>query len=91
MAKFSEKELTEILKDFENKTDLELEFENALDGKVLLSNAKVEYDEKYGYIYITSDRGTFKINTTLVFEYEKLDDEIDINLDTLILKIRKAK
>lgn len=91
MAKFGEKELTENLKDFKNNTEIELEFDKAIDGKVLLSNSKVEYDEKYGYIYITSDKGTFKINTTLVFGYEKKEDEIDINLDTLILKIREAK
>lgn len=91
MAKFTEKELTENLKDFADKTELELEFEKGIDGKVLLSNAKIEYDEKYGYIYITSDRGSFKINTTLVCRYEKVENEIDIDLESLLLKIRETK
>ena len=50
MAKFSEKELTTYLKDFENVEKIELEFEKSIDGKAILSDACVRYDDKYGYI-----------------------------------------
>ena len=90
MAKFGEKELTENLKDFESNTQIELEFEKNIDGKIVLENATIKYDEKYGFINIISNSGSFKINTTLVFGYERIEDEIIINLDTLILKIRKV-
>ena len=89
MAKFKEKELTKNLKEFENKSTLELEFEKSVDGKIRLEEATVKFDDKKGYIYIESKNCNFKINTTLVFGYEKVKDEIDIDLDTILLKIKK--
>ncbi len=90
MAKFKESELTENLKEFENKATLELEFEKSIEGKLKLEEARVRFDDKKGYIYIESKNSKFKINTTLVFGYEKIKEEIDIDLDTVLLKIRKV-
>ena len=90
MAKFTESNLAEILKDFENIPKIELEFDKSLEGKIVLSNALIKYDSKYGFINITSEEGEFKINTTLIYSYEKIDKEIIIDLDTISLKIKRS-
>lgn len=90
MAKFRENELTENLKEFEKETTIELIFEKSIEGKMILENATVKYDDKIGYIYLKSKNGDFKINTTLVYGYEKIKDEIDIDLETTLLKIKKV-
>lgn len=90
MAKFKESELTENLKEFENKSTIELEFEKSVEGKIKLEEATVKFDDKKGYIHIDSKDSNFKINTTLVFGYEKIENEIDIDLESLLLKIRKV-
>ena len=89
MSKFRESELTETLKEYKENSTVELEFERCIDGGITLEEANIKYDSKYGFINITSKNGTFKINTTLVFGYEKKKDVIEIDLDTLIVRIRK--
>ena len=91
MAKFRESELTEILQEFQKNDTIELEFEKSITGKMKLEEANVNYDGKYGFINIKSKNSTFQINTTLVCGYEKIDDEINIDLETLLLKFRKTK
>ena len=91
MTKFGEKELIKNLKDFEENSKMELEFEKSINGKIILEQAKIEYDEKYGFINIVNNNSSFKINTTLVFGYERVEDEIFIDLDSLLLKLRKCK
>lgn len=88
MAKFKESELDKVLKDY-NNIDLEIQFDMGLEGKIKLANAEVEYDEKKGYINIKNPNTTLKINTTLISKYEKNENEIIINIDTLVLKIEK--
>ena len=46
MAKFNENELTEKLKEYENKGNITLELERGLDVKIELEDATVIYDEK---------------------------------------------
>lgn len=87
MAKFREVDLTDILKDFQNK-NLEIQFERSISGTFKMEDASVNFDEKTGYIYIKNKINEFKINTTLVFGYEKQDDEIRIDLETIVIKIR---
>ena len=56
MAKFNENELTEKLKEYENKGNIRLKLERGLDGKIELEDATVIYDEKTGFIKISGYR-----------------------------------
>lgn len=89
MAKFKESELTENLKDFQNKCEIELEFEKSISGKLKIEDATIFYNNKTGFINIDSEKAKFKINTTLVYRYERIKDVIYIELEMLLLKIRK--
>lgn len=89
MAKFNENELTEKLKDFESQKQIELEFEGGIDGKIELEDVKVKYNSKTGFIGILGKNCELKINTTMVCGYEKIENEIKIDLETMLLKIRK--
>ncbi len=88
MARFKESELTEKLQEFKNKKNIELEFEKSIEGKMKLEEATLKYDREYGYIIIESKNCKLKINTTLVTGYEKIKDEIHIDLETLLLKFK---
>ena len=88
MARFKESELTEKLQEFKNKKNIELEFEKSIEGKMKLEEATLKYDREYGYIIIESKNCKLKINTTLVTGYEKIKDEVHIDLETLLLKIK---
>lgn len=88
MAKFRESELTEILKGFKENSQVELEFERSIDGTINLEDANIKYDSKYGFININSKNGNFKINTTLVYNYEKTQEGIEIDLETLIVRVK---
>ena len=90
MSKFKEKDLNDILKEFENKSNVEIEFENDLIGCLVLNNITIKYDEKLGFINIEGINTKLKINTTLVNRYEKNDDKIIIILDTLTLSLKKC-
>ncbi len=91
MAKFKESELNENLKEFQNKGDIELEFEKSISGKLKIEDATVFYNNKTGFINIESADAKFKINTTLVYRYERIKDTIYIDLEILLIKIRKIK
>ena len=91
MAKFKESDLSENLKEFENKTTIEIEFEKSIDGKVKLEEATIKYDEKRGFINIENKDSNFKINTTLVYGYLKTEEEIQIDLETILLKIKRRR
>ena len=58
MAKFNENELTEKLKEYENKGNITLELERGLDGKIELEDATVIYDEKAGFIKTSTQSQT---------------------------------
>ena len=88
MPKFRESELTQNLKNFETKTKIELKIERGFDGKIILEDATVKYDAEYGFINIESKNAKFKINTTLVEEYQNNNDEIAIYMESMILKIK---
>ena len=89
MSKFKEYELIQKLHEFQNPTNIELEFEKDMDGKIILENATAKYDSKLGFINIESKNVKFKINTTLVYGYEIINDVIQISLESLVLKIKK--
>lgn len=87
MAKFNENGLTEILKEYEKKAKLKLEFERALDGKIELNDAHVKYIPDIGFIEITGKGCNLMINTTLVRGYEKIGKEITIDFENILLKL----
>ena len=89
MSKFRESELTKNLKNFEMKNNIEIKLERGLEGKIILKDATVKFDEEYGFINIKSEDTEFKINTTLVDEYQKNNDEILIYVESIIFKIKK--
>ena len=64
--------LSENLKEFENKTTIEIEFEKSIDGKVKLEEATIKYDEKRGFINIENKDSNFKINTTFRIIRQKM-------------------
>ena len=91
MEKFTERELNEVLQKFQDNNNIEIEFEKALDGRIILQDAKIEFDQKNGFININSKEGNFRINVTLIYNYYKHEDEIQIDLDTLLIKIKIPK
>ena len=91
MLKFREKELTEILKEFQNKSTIEIEFENDLYGSIIFENVTIKYDEKVGFINIEGQNAKLKINTALVYMYEKDNNCIKIELESLVIYIKKIK
>ena len=90
MAKFKESELSEKLKEFQEKCDIEIEFEKSISGKLKLEDAIIVYNNKNGFINIESEKTKFKINTTLVYRYEKVKEIVYIDLDNLMIKIKKV-
>ena len=86
MAKFNENELTEKLKEYENKGNIRLKLERGLDGKIELEDATVIYDEKTGFIKISGKNCEIEINTTMVC---KNGNEIKIDLEEIMLKLIK--
>lgn len=91
MAKFKESELTENLKEFQNASTIELEFEKSVEGKIKLEDTTIKYDEKKGFVNIESKDSIFRINTALVYGYEKTKGVIYIDLESILLKIKKYK
>ena len=89
MSKFREIDLAKNLKKFENNTNIELLFEKGLNGKIILEKATVKYDNQYGFINIEGKNVEFKVNTTLVEKYENNNDQIEINMESILLKIRR--
>ena len=87
MEKFTERELNDVLQMFQGN-NIEIEFEKAFDGKIVLQDAKIEFDQKKGFINIDSKEGRFTINVTLIYNYYKKEKEIQIDLDTLLIKIK---
>ena len=90
MSRIREKDLTETLKEFDNKSNFEIEFENDLNGYIILKNTTIKYDEKNGFINIIGKDINLKINTTLVYKYEKNKNGIKIELESLVINIRKV-
>lgn len=89
MAKFNENELTENLKEYNEKAKISLEFEIGIEGKIELNDASAMYNKQTGFINISGNNCNLKINTTMVNKYEKVNNEIKIDLETIILKISK--
>jgi outer membrane protein assembly factor BamB len=88
MKRIKESELNEHLKEFQN-TNLQIEFENEISGKIVVENGTVNFNREDGYIYINYDKGTLKINTTLVTGYEVEKKLFSIQFETLIIKIKR--
>lgn len=91
MSKIKENDLNRVLEEFKTPTTLELEFEKSINGRIKLENATITYDNKYGFIDIESQKASFQINTTLVYSYEIKDEIIYIDLDGVLLMIKKSK
>ena len=89
MTKFKEKDLNEILKEFQDNNIIDIEFENNLSGKITIKDSTIKYDKKTGFININGINTSLKINTTLVYMYEKDKSSIKIELDTIIINIKK--
>lgn len=89
MSRFKEKDLNEMLKEFDNKSMIEIKLENSLSGSILLKDATIKYDEKLGFINIEGKNTELKINTTLVYSYEIKNSIIKIELDYLMVYIKK--
>ena len=89
MSRFKEKDLNEMLKEFDNKSMIEIKLENSLSGSILLKDATIKYDEKLGFINIEGKNTKLKINTTLVYSYEIKNSIIKIELDYLMVYIKK--
>lgn len=51
MKRIKENELNEHLKEFQN-TNLQIEFENEISGKIVVENGTVNFNREDGYIYI---------------------------------------
>ena len=89
MAKFNESELNENLKEFQEKCNIEIEFDKSISGKIKIEDAIIVYNNKNGFINIESEKTKFKINTALVYRYERIRKTIYIDLDNLMIKINK--
>lgn len=89
MTKFREKDLDEVLKEFQSNSIIEIEFENNLSGKITIKDATIKYDKKVGFININGINTSLKINTTLVYTYKKDINSVKIDLDTLLINIKK--
>ena len=61
MSRFKEKDLSEMLKEFDNKSMIEIKLENSLSGSILLKDATIKYDEKLGFINIEGKNTKLKI------------------------------
>lgn len=91
MAKFKENELDANLSEINKASSILLEFDEGIEGSLVLEHALVHYDREKGYIYIDSPKCKFKINTALVYSYEKETHGIVISLDSLSLTILGVK
>lgn len=89
MAKFNENELTEKIREYKEKAKINLEFERGIDGKFEVENATVDYDKQNGFIKIMGKNCALEVNTTMICGYEKENNEVKMDLETVILKITK--
>ncbi len=87
--KIKETELNKNLEMYQNAS-IEITFEKALNAKIELKKANIKFDYKNGFIEINSENNNWKINTTLVNSYRKVNDEFFIDLDTILIKIKKS-
>ena len=88
MKKFKERELPEKLQEFQDKKVVEIEFDKSISGKLKLEETIIIYDSKNGYINIKSKNGNIIINTTLVYGYGIEDEDMYIDLESLLIKIK---
>ncbi len=87
MTKFNENELTKILEEYENNAKIKLEFERAIEGKIELDDADVNYKKDIGFIEINGKNCNLRINTAMVCGYEKEDNEVRIDLENILVKL----
>ena len=87
MTKFNENELTKVLEGYENNVRIKLEFERAIDGKIELDDANVNYKKDIGFIEINGTNCNFRINTAMVCGYEKEDNEVKFDLENILVKL----
>ena len=89
MSRFREKDLPEMLQEFNKECTVELKFEDNLSGIIVLKDVTIKYDEKIGFINIKGKETNLTINTTLVYLYEKDNNIIKIVLESLIIYMKK--
>ena len=88
MSKIKESELENYLKQFENKDVIEIEFDENLEGKIRVEEPIIEFEDKTGFLTIKGKMIFLKINSTLVYKYEEINNEFKIELEGLKLNIK---
>ena len=88
MSKIKESELENFLKQFDNRRIIEIEFDENLEGKIRVEEAKITFDNKNGFLIIEGNMFYLKINSTLVYRYEEINNEFKIELEGLKLNIK---
>ena len=88
MSKIKESELENYLKQFENKDVIEIEFDENLEGKIRVEEPIIEFEDKTGFLTIKGKMIFLKINSTLVYRYEEINNELKIELEGLKLNIK---
>lgn len=87
MTKFKENELTKKIENFKKEKVLELELERGIVGSIKIEKASIEYCDTTGFIQIAGEGVDWKINTTEIYEYREIENGIEIDLETVVVKI----
>ena len=88
MSKIKESELEIFLKQFDNRKIIEIEFDENLEGKIRVEEPIIEFEDKTGFLTIKGKMIFLKINSTLVYKYEEINNEFKIELEGLKLNIK---
>lgn len=88
MSKIKESELENFLKQFDNRKIIEIEFDENLEGKIRVEEPIIEFEDKTGFLTIKGKMIFLKINSTLVYKYEEINNEFKIELEGLKLNIK---
>lgn len=88
MSKIKESELENFLKQFDNRRIIEIEFDENLEGKIRVEEPIIEFEDRTGFLTIKGKMIFLKINSTLVYKYEEINNEFKIELEGLKLNIK---
>ena len=88
MSKIKESELENFLKQFDNRKIIEIEFDENLEGKIRVEEPIIEFEDRTGFLTIKGKMIFLKINSTLVYKYEEINNEFKIELEGLKLNIK---
>ena len=83
--KITEKELSKAVMPFNNKNVI-LRYEGTINGIIKISNLKIKYKYKNGFLYIDDDNNTihFEINGVPTYYIDVTDKSLLIKLDNYI-------